>query len=125
MSVKEDIKKQQRFDAIEKIILSPEFEELSFEVLKQYRRELPANIPFLARDVYNPKCQHLLSLISSRLDSPNAIPQATPNSSSDSTNHIYDWYKKPLGIIILGVITALLVAIIIWCFKVYGDIDLS
>ena len=56
---------------------------------------------------------------------PNTIPETTPNPSSDSTNHIYDWYKKPLGIITLGIITALLVAIIIWCLKVYGDIDLS
>lgn len=125
MSVIEDTKKQARFDAISKIILSPEVENLSDDTLKQYQRELPANIPFLDRHTYDPKCQHLLAIISSKLTSPNTIPETTPNPSSDSTNHIYDWYKKPLGIITLGIITALLVAIIIWCLKVYGDIDLS
>jgi len=68
MGLDEDIKKQARFNELEKIILSSEFKDLSLNTLKKYKNELPANIPDLDRNTYNPKCEHLMSLLSSEID---------------------------------------------------------
>lgn len=68
MSITEDTKKVERFNEIEKIILSSEFDSLSIDTLNQYKRELPANIPQIDQRTYNPKCQHLMELISPKID---------------------------------------------------------
>jgi len=47
------------------------------------------------------------------------VPNETPNPTANNAKSKHDWYKKPLGLIAIGVIIIVFGAIILWVINHY------
>lgn len=67
---------------------------------------------------------YLKTCYESRLREINAIPDATPEPTANSTDQIHYWYQKPIGIIGIGVVIVIIGAISVYLIRFHIGIPL-